>query len=97
MPCMRFLFCFTTVVYLDMKTLIVSNAIVVITNILRLIIHISGVMDNAESVGRQRFVSVLVSMLVAYASIRCIGLLIEFNKGKYGRDPASYKEAEGKP
>lgn len=30
--------------------------------------------------GRQGFVGVLVSILVAYASIRCIGLLIKFNK-----------------
>ena len=57
---------FATVVYLDIKTLIVSNAVVVFANILRLIIHISGMMDNG--VGG------------AYASIRCIGLLIKFNK-----------------
>ena len=70
---------FATVVYLDIKTLIVSNAVVVIANILRLIIHISGMMDNGVG-GATRFVGVLVSILVAYASIRCIGLLIKFNK-----------------
>lgn len=70
---------FATVVYLDIKTLIVSNAVVVIANILRLIIHISGMMDNGVG-GATRFVGFLVSILVAYASIRCIGLLIKFNK-----------------
>lgn len=70
---------FATVVYLDIKTLIVSNAVVVFANILRLIIHISGMMDNGVG-GATRFVGVLVSILVAYASIRCIGLLIKFNK-----------------
>ena len=59
---------FATVVYLDIKTLIVSNAVVV-----------SGMMDNGVG-GATRFVGVLVSILVAYASIRCIGLLIKFNK-----------------
>ena len=62
---------FATVVYLDIKTLIVSNAVVVFANILRLIIHISGMMDNGVG-GATRFVGVLVSILVAY--------LIKFNK-----------------
>jgi len=68
---------FAGIVYLNMKTIILSNAVVIIANILRLITHSSNFHNGG---GTTMFVSVLVSILVGYASIRCTRLLVQFNK-----------------
>ncbi len=68
---------FAGIVYLNMKTIILSNAVVIIANILRLITHSSNFHNGG---GATMFVSVLVSILVGYASIRCTRLLVQFNK-----------------
>ncbi len=70
---------FAAIVYLNMKTIILSNAVVIIANILRLITHSSNLYNGGTS-GATMFVSVLVSILVGYASIRCTRLLVQFNK-----------------
>ena len=70
---------FAAVVYLNMKTIILSNVVVVIANILRLILHASSLSGGGSS-GSTMFVSVLISILVGYASIRCTKLLVQFNQ-----------------
>ena len=66
---------FTAIVYLNVKTIILSNAVVIIANILRLITHSSNLYNGGTS-GATMFVSILVG----YASIRCTKLLVQFNK-----------------
>ena len=70
---------FTAIVYLDIKTVMWSNAVIVIANLLRLVTHTASLQDGSTN-GSTMFVAVLVSILVAYASIRCTKLLVQFNK-----------------
>lgn len=70
---------FTVIAYLNVKTMVISNIVIVAANILRLITHASALTDGSSS-GSTMFVSMLVSFLVAYASIRITQLLVRFNK-----------------
>lgn len=69
---------FTVIAYLNTGTIVAANAVIVIANLLRIVTHFNSMTDGS-SAGSTMFVALLVSLLVAYASVRCTQLLVKFN------------------
>lgn len=72
---------FAAMAYLDYKLILWGNAVMVGANILRLVLRFGHINETG---GSTLFVNVLVSILVAYASIRITKLLVQFNEENMG-------------
>ena len=69
---------FCCMVYLNKKAVIAGNVIVIVSNAIRMVIHYD--VENASAYQTECFVSMFALVLVAVASIKVSGLLLEFNK-----------------
>ncbi len=68
---------FAAMAYLNMKIVVAGNIVILVSNFLRLFTHLDAI--NGSD-GTPMVIGVLVSILVAYASIRIIKLLVMFNE-----------------
>ena len=67
---------FAAMAYLNLKLIIVGNIVIISANILRLLINFKDVMGAN---GSAMVVNIFICLLAAYASIRIIKLLVQFN------------------
>ena len=65
-------------VYLNKKIMIAGNVIVIISNAIRIVIHYDA--ENASAYQTESFITMFALVLVAVASIKVSGLLLEFDK-----------------
>ncbi|MDE7323441.1 MAG: chemotaxis protein [Lachnospiraceae bacterium] len=68
---------FASMAYLNVRLLIWGNGVLVGANVVRLIMHLDGI---SGSNGSEMIMNVLVSFLVACASIRITQILVKFNE-----------------
>lgn len=73
---------FAAIAYLNKKIIVIGNVVVLAVNLLRIVVHYN---EFSQDAGITMVVSVFVSLLVAYASIRVTGLLIRFNQENMNR------------
>lgn len=76
---------FAAMAYLNMRMVVLGNAVIIIANIIRILLNWSN--DSADQTAA--FVSIFSIVLIAYASINTTRLLIKFNE----ENMASIKEA----
>lgn len=67
---------FATLAYLDIRMVVISNSVMLVSNILRLVLNLDKV---NEPNGSAMVVGIFVSILAAYASICVTRILVKFN------------------
>lgn len=82
----------SSMVYFNVRLVVCGNVIIVVTNILRFVLH----KNRADNVFVQEWsVSMIVVLLCAYASISIIRLLTKFNKEKLEEISAAAEQQKG--
>ena len=82
---------FAAVSYLDIRLVVISNSVMLISNILRLILNMDKINDAA---GSTMVVGIFVCFLAAYASIRVTRILVKFNNENMEEILAGAKKQE---
>lgn len=84
---------FACMAYLNKKCVVIGNVVVIVANILRLVIQFDAA--NKDAYLSKGFVSMFTIILAAIASIKIMGLLLQFNEEKVNsiQEAANVQEA----